>query len=129
MTTPLRVVLADDSEDMRDLLGRAFARHPGLDVVASATDGVEALELVEQHHPDLLVLDLTMPRMGGLEVLGTLRDQEAAPVTVLLSGFSQEPSDPAALEHGAAGYIEKGMPLRDMGDHIIDLYERARATS
>lgn len=129
MTAPLRIVLADDSPDMRDLLGRTFARHPRLEVVAHATDGVEALERVAEHDPDILVLDLTMPRKGGLDVLDALRDREQEPVVVVLSGFSQAPSEASALELGAAGYIEKGMALRDMGDHIIELYEKARAAS
>ncbi len=70
----IRVVVADDEIDIRLLL-RLQLRLPGIDVVGEAADGVETLEQCREHRPDVLVLDLLMPRMSGFEVIPVLREE------------------------------------------------------
>lgn len=113
MTRPIRLVLADDTEPLRMLLRRVFDDDGRFEVVGEAADGVEALEQVRTHTPDLLLLDLSMPRMDGLEVLDRLRPLGLATKVIVLSGHAADSAAEASLERGALAYIEKGVrPLQ-----------------
>jgi two-component system chemotaxis response regulator CheB len=111
-----RVVVADDSRLMRRMLADALARQ-GFDVVGTAADGDEALELCRTHRPDALTLDLHMPGLDGLGVLRALRDGKAEPVpVVVVSAFSPAHGAYAvdALAEGAFDLVAKpalGEPL------------------
>src|SRR5215210_4229344 len=117
-TTPdaRRVVVADDSRLMRRMLADALGRQ-GFDVVGTAADGDEALELCRAHKPDALTLDLHMPGLDGLGVLRALRDGRAEPVpVVVVSAFSPAHGARAvdALAEGAFDLVAKptfGQPL------------------
>jgi two-component system, chemotaxis family, protein-glutamate methylesterase/glutaminase len=115
-TDARRVVVADDSRLMRRMLADALSRQ-GFDVVGTAADGDEALELCRKHRPDALTLDLHMPGLDGLGVLRALRDgkAEAVPV-VVVSAFSPAHGAYAvdALAEGAFDLVAKpalGEPL------------------
>src|SRR5688500_15928807 len=86
------------------------------DIVGEAADGQEALELVCAHHPDLLLLDLAMPRVDGLEVLRRLQQKKNPPKVVVLSGFTARTVQDQALALGAAAYVEKGRDLGELAD-------------
>src|SRR5690349_9962733 len=111
-----RVVVADDSRLMRRMLADALGRQ-GFDVVGTAADGDEALELCRTHRPDALTLDLHMPGLDGLGVLRALRDGKAEPVpVVVVSAFSPAHGAYAvdALAEGAFDLVAKpalGEPL------------------
>src|SRR5215210_8146292 len=117
-TTPdaRRVVVADDSRLMRRMLADALGRQ-GFDVVGTAADGDEALELCRSERPDALTLDLHMPGLDGLGVLRALRDGRAQPVpVVVVSAFSPAQGAYAvdALAEGAFDLVAKpafGEPL------------------
>ncbi|WP_210493797.1 chemotaxis-specific protein-glutamate methyltransferase CheB [Patulibacter sp. SYSU D01012] len=105
----IRVGLADDSGLMRALVGRAL-ESAGFEVVGRARDGVEALELVRDERPDVLALDLTMPKMGGLEVLRRMAQGEAPAIpVVVVSAFSPAEGATAvdALTAGAFDLVAK----------------------
>jgi DNA-binding NarL/FixJ family response regulator len=123
----LRVVVVDDSDDIRDLLRLALERDGRLEIVAQAADGESGLAAISQHRPDIALLDLAMPIKDGLAVLRELQDLDHQTVAIILSGHSSGPPEAEAVELGAAGFIEKGLPLSSMGDAIVELYERARA--
>src|SRR5688500_3027080 len=108
-TSARRVVVADDSRLMRRLLADALGRQ-GFDVVGSAADGDEALELCRRHRPDALTLDLHMPGLDGLGVLRALRGGKAEPVpVVVVSAFSPAHGARAvdALAEGAFDLVAK----------------------
>src|SRR5688500_9654744 len=115
-TSARRVVVADDSRLMRRLLADALGRQ-GFDVVGTAADGDEALDLCRKHRPDALTLDLHMPGLDGLGVLRALRDGKAEPVpVVVVSAFSPAHGAYAvdALAEGAFDLVAKpalGEPL------------------
>lgn len=108
VTATRRVVIADDVADLRILLRVALEQTGRFDVVAEAADGARAIIEVEAHRPDLVVLDLSMPVLDGLEALP--RILAAAPDTrvVVLSGFSAARMRDQVLSAGAIAYLEKG---------------------
>src|SRR5918995_707963 len=130
-----RVVVADDSRLMRRMLADALGRQ-GFDVVGTAADGDEALELCRKHRPDALTLDLHMPGLDGLGVLRALRDgkAEAVPV-VVVSAFSPAHGAYAvdALAEGAFDLVAKpalGEPLEtftsELGQKVADAAHASR---
>ncbi|MEX2281957.1 MAG: chemotaxis response regulator protein-glutamate methylesterase [Gemmatimonadota bacterium] len=104
----IRVLLVDDSVTVRRALQRELAKYPDFEVVGAAADPYEARELIAMHRPDVITLDLQMPRMGGLEFLEKIMRHHPLPV-IVLSSVAAENSEPAlrALELGALEVIQK----------------------
>ena len=117
---PLRVVIVDDTPDLRDLLRMAL-ESGGFNVVAEAGDGAEAIEVARAHVPDVILLDLAMPVMDGLEALPTLRELCPDAKIVVLSGFGAAQMTRRAMAAGADGYLQKGVPLRTILDYVRDV--------
>jgi DNA-binding NarL/FixJ family response regulator len=112
--TPIRLVLADDHALVLEGLCSMIAGEPDLDVVQTAGDGEGFLTAVRLHRPDVAVMDLGMPGLGGLTCLDRLR-ADALPVRVLvLSGLPDAGTVRAAFERGAAGYALKTDPPRQI---------------
>jgi DNA-binding NarL/FixJ family response regulator len=106
-TSRARVLLADDHELMRRLLRRAIGAQPGLEIVGEAADGAEALELARALAPDVVVLDLAMPKLDGYQVAGALREHLPGCAILVFSTFEAERAAAAALAAGADLYLEK----------------------
>ncbi|MFT3776029.1 MAG: chemotaxis-specific protein-glutamate methyltransferase CheB [Minicystis sp.] len=111
MSRPVRVLVVDDSAFARKVLRDILRRAPGIEVVDIARDGLEALEKIAEHAPDVVTLDLVMPNLDGLGVLRAL-PAEGGPRVVLVS-ISDEQSDLAieALERGAVDLVNKPTAL------------------
>jgi DNA-binding NarL/FixJ family response regulator len=101
------LVIVDDDEMLRRLLTMLIGADDRFSVVAEGSDGEEALRLLDEHDPDVLLLDLAMPRMDGLQVLDRL-DGRARPRTVVLTGFADPQTHERVLELGAAACLVKG---------------------
>ena len=108
----IRVLLADDADDMRFLLRIALETDGRFDVVGDAADGEEALELISVQNPDVVVLDMAMPKMDGLEVLAEMRNRGYESKVLAFSGFNGVVED-EARELGASDYIRKGTATMD----------------
>jgi signal transduction histidine kinase len=117
---PLRVVVIDDTEDLRQLLRIALERG-GLQVVGEAGDGATGIEVVRDALPDVVLLDLSMPVMDGLEALPHLRELAPQSKIIVLSGFGASQMAERALEIGADGYLQKGMPLGKILDTVQEI--------
>jgi DNA-binding NarL/FixJ family response regulator len=104
-----RILLVDDHPLTREALSSLLAQHD-FDVVGEASDGLEAIELAEQLHPELVLLDLSMPGMGGLEALPKLRAAAPDCEVVVLTASGTEENLLAAIRAGAAGYLLKSEP-------------------
>jgi len=105
----IRVVICDDSGAVRSAVRQALELSGDLEVVAEARDGLEAVEQARLHHPDVMLLDLSMPRCDGLEALPLVRAESPATQVVVLSGFEEAVASEQAIALGAARYIEKGV--------------------
>jgi DNA-binding NarL/FixJ family response regulator len=122
-----RVLLADDHELMRRLMRAVLATRPGFDVIAEAADGDEALELALGLEPDLVVLDLAMPGIDGLQVAKALRRRRPGCAILVLSAFEAGRVEAAALAAGADRYVEKGAGLAAAADAAEELRRAAAA--
>jgi DNA-binding response OmpR family regulator len=107
--TTVRVVLVDDTPSLR-MLTRLALDDTGFDVVGEAGDGLAGVNLVKQLAPDLVLLDLAMPVMDGLEALPLMRASVPGVRVVILSGFDRRAMESQVLEAGADGYLQKGTP-------------------
>ena len=115
------VLIADDDSDHRLLQRVTLGRSGRFDVVAEAADGEEAVRLAIEHRPDLVLLDLSMPRVDGLEALPQLRAALPETRVIVTSAFARDQFAPAVLRAGAVGYLEKGMPQARVVDEILAL--------
>src|SRR6266851_7929057 len=109
-TPPIRIVIADDHAIFRDGLRRLLVGEKDFTVVAEASDGKEAIALARQLKPDVLLLDLAMPRVPGLEVLRELSHDEIPVSTILLTAAIQAFEVTCALQLGARGVVLKESP-------------------
>lgn len=108
MSNIIRVVLADDHVFVRDGIKSLLENEANIEVVGEATDGVEALKIVEKAKPDLLILDIRMPNMTGIEVVEKLRSQNNPVKIVMLSMHESEEYVLKSIKAGADGYLLKG---------------------
>jgi DNA-binding NarL/FixJ family response regulator len=106
----IRIVIADDHAIFRDGLRRLLATQEDFQVLAEASDGKEAIALAKDLRPDVLLLDLAMPRVPGMEVLRELAHQQAAVRTILLTAAIQPFAVTSALQLGARGIVLKASP-------------------
>jgi len=122
---PVRVVIIDDTYDLRELLRLALTRG-GLEVVGEAGDGLSGIECVRLEKPDVVLLDLSMPVMDGLEALPTIRRLVPNAKIVVLSGFGATQMSEKAMTIGADGYLQKGMALKRIIEYVKDIVEAPR---
>ncbi|MFI9720117.1 response regulator [Streptomyces sp. NPDC052396] len=104
---PVRVVVADDQTVVREGIVILLGLLPGVEVVGSASDGLEALRQVAEHAPDIVLMDLRMPRCDGVEATRRIRAEYPATQVVVLTTFGDDDSLFPALQAGARGYLTK----------------------
>ena len=115
----IRVLLADDQALVRGGFRSILEGQPDLDVVAEAADGVEAVELALATRPDVVVMDIRMPRLDGIAATRRLLERHASPARVLvLTTFNQEAYVYDALRAGASGFLLKSAPPRELAGAI-----------
>jgi DNA-binding NarL/FixJ family response regulator len=117
----VRIVVADDHALVREGIRRVLEEDPGFEVVAEAADGEETLALVAATAPDVVVLDISMPRLSGLDVTRRLRDEHPKVRTLILSMHDDTEYVLRAVRAGAAGYLLKD----DAGPQLLRQAVRA----
>ena len=105
--TPLRIVIADDQASVRQGLVLLLDGLPDIEVVGAAEDGAKALDLVAQHHPDAVLLDLNMPVLDGVGAIRRLRAEHPDVAIVVLTTYADDTSVLDALRAGARSYLTK----------------------
>jgi DNA-binding NarL/FixJ family response regulator len=103
----VRVVLADDQRLVRESLGTLLDLLDGIELVAGAADGEEAIALVDRERPDIVLMDLRMPRLDGIEAIRRLRERHPDVGVIALTTYADDESVLGALRAGARGYITK----------------------
>jgi DNA-binding NarL/FixJ family response regulator len=104
---PLRVLLADDQRVVREGLAMVLGMLDGIELVGTAADGEEALALAAQHDPDIVLMDLRMPRLDGTEAIRRLAEKGDRPRAIALTTYADDASVLGALRAGAKGYLTK----------------------
>jgi DNA-binding NarL/FixJ family response regulator len=116
---PVRVVLADDQRLVRESLGTLLGLLEGIELLASAADGEEAIALAERHRPQVVLMDLRMPRVDGIEATRRLRECQPDVRVIALTTFADDESVLGALRAGARGYLTKDASSEDIRAAIL----------
>lgn len=110
----MRVLLADDHAIVRRGMRSLLETEESVEVVAEAADGLEALRLCEVHHPDVLILDVAMPKLNGIDVAARSQKMQPPPLAIMLSMHLDESYVMRALNAGARGYLLKDATDEDL---------------
>jgi CheY-like chemotaxis protein len=124
MTQNVNVLVVDDSADLRELISLVLERHPdSWTVVGTAAEGQQAVEEARARQPDLVLLDIAMPVMDGMQALPLIRQAAPNAVVVMLSGYPFATAGQGAINAGAHGYLEKSDLVRSLIprlEHILE---------
>ncbi|MDF1690063.1 MAG: response regulator [Cycloclasticus sp.] len=119
----IKVLLVDDHELVRSGIEHILQSDPDIEVVAIGSSGEEAVKLAEQLKPDVILMDLNMPGIGGAEALKRILRREPSSKIIALSVYDDGPIPHQAIKLGAKGYINKGCPVDEMIKAIMAVYQ------
>ena len=125
MSEQISVVVCDDVPELRRLARAVLEEGGEMQVVGEAADGREALEVIERLQPDVVVLDLSMPELDGLEAIPLIHQVAPAAEIVVFSGFEEGKVAEIALRLKASRYVRKGAPLEELRRAVKDLASNA----
>lgn len=114
----IRVLIADDHPAVRGGLKSILSKAADIELVGEAADGQEAVRLAQQLQPDVVVLDITMPRLNGIQAIAQLRRAGVATEVVILSVHNEEALVQQALQHGAMGYVLKNSSTTELVEAV-----------
>jgi two-component system, NarL family, response regulator NreC len=120
----IKVVIADDHELFRDGLKLMLSKHKEIEIAGEAENGIELIELVKKYKPDVILTDIKMPLMDGIEAVKKITADNADAAIVCLSMFDEESLIMEMLEAGAKGYLIKNSDKKEIYDAIISVYNR-----
>ncbi len=103
------LLVADDHTVLRQALCELLGKHDEYDVIAQASDGAQVLEILKTNKPDLIIMDISMPRCDGIEALKRLRERGDSPPVLILTANAGEMTVRAALDAGAKGFVPKNV--------------------
>ncbi|MEO5928346.1 MAG: response regulator transcription factor [Candidatus Kapaibacterium sp.] len=114
MKNPIRILIADDHPIVREGLAAILGTQPDFEVVAQAADGAEAIDLAARLRPDVIMLDLEMPGVDGLEALRRIRAEWPEARVIIFTVFDTDERILSAVSAGAQGYLLKGVPREEI---------------
>jgi two-component system NarL family response regulator len=124
--SPIRILIADDHPVVLAGLSSMLSTQPDLDVVGAAAGGDEALQMLRAHRADILLLDLRMPGMNGIDTLLAIRAERINVRAIILTSFETDEDIYRSVQAGAQGYLLKGAPQSDMVDAIHTVHAGRR---
>ena len=110
----MRILIADDEDDVRDLLQEMIAREPSLELVGAGSDAAQAIEIAGREKPDVALVDAHMPEGGGLRAIKEIKEVSPGTATVVLSAFDSQQKVVEHLDAGAIAYLVKPVSRRDL---------------
>jgi DNA-binding NarL/FixJ family response regulator len=118
MTEPIRILVVDDHNVVRQGLVALLNTVSDLQVVAEASDGPEAIETFRKHKPDITLMDLRLPKIGGADAITRIREESPSARIIVLTTFDGDEDIFRALQAGAKGYLLKGMDIDELTEAI-----------
>jgi NarL family two-component system response regulator LiaR len=119
---PIRVVIADDHAIVREGLRSLIDTEPGIELIGEASDGAEAVRLTRSLKPDVLLLDLVMPRKDGLAAIAEIKDHDPQVRILVLTSFAEDEQVFPAIKAGAQGYLLKDTTPHSLLQAIRDVH-------
>jgi NarL family two-component system response regulator LiaR len=123
MTENIRILIADDHAVVREGLRALIEVETGMELVGEAADGIEAVQKARSLHPDVILLDLVMPRMGGIEAIGEIKEEDPGARILVVTSFAEDDKVFPAIKAGALGYLLKDSTPRELIQAIRDVYQ------
>lgn len=118
MSGAIRIVLADDHPVLREGLVAVLRTQPDFEIVAEAGSGPDAIREVRRHRPDIVLLDLEMPGVDGVEALTSMRDEDPDVQAIVFTAYDTDERILSAVQAGARGYLLKGAPREELFEAI-----------
>jgi PAS domain S-box-containing protein len=128
IVSPYSAVIIDDAEDIRALVRIRLGMGGAFEVVAEGSTGLHAIDLAREHQPDVLLLDISMPEMDGLEAIEHVRSVSPGTRIVVFSGFEEQGLAERALERGAVDFISKGRSLATLSARLVAICDGEETT-
>ena len=122
MSEPIRILVVDDHNIVRQGVVALLNTVAGLQVVAEASDGEEAIEAHRRHKPDVTLMDLRLPKLSGADAIARIRQESPTARFIVLTTFDGDEDIYRALQAGAKGYLLKGMDIDELTDAIRTVY-------
>jgi len=123
MTESIRILIVDDHAIVREGQRALIDTEPGMDVVGEAKDGIEAVEMDDTLQPDVILMDLYMPRKGGIEAIEEIKTKASEARSLVLTSFSEDEKVYAAIKAGALGYLLKDSSPQEILDAIRKVHQ------
>jgi len=123
MEKNIRLLIVDDHPIVREGLHGVLSREPGLEVVGQAADGIEAVEKARSLKPDVILLDLMMPRKNGIEALNEIKQETPGVRVLILTSFAEDSNIFPAIKAGAQGHLLKDSTPEMLLQAIRDVYQ------
>lgn len=123
---PISVLIVDNHENTRRTLRKLLSLDQIIEVVGEAKNGEEAIAKVEELRPELVLMDVKMPKMDGLQATRLIKERYSKTVIIMLSAYSRESLVDEALESGASAYLLKDYPIEDIVLCIMERYGKTQ---
>lgn len=120
--TGVRSIIVDDEDHIRVLI-RTLLQSLSFSIVGEAVNGIEAVELVEERRPDLILMDINMPQLNGIESLVKIREVDPNVCVIMLTSVADAGSVKQCIDGGASSFIRKDMPVTEMKQLILETWQ------
>jgi DNA-binding NarL/FixJ family response regulator len=122
----IRILTVDDHALLRDRIAALIANQTDMELVAEASNGREGIEAFRKHQPDVTLMDLQMPEMGGIDALSAIRGEFPDARIIVLTTYAGDPQVFRALKAGARGFLLKGLPRKELLETIRSVHAGLR---